>query len=66
MGVVAVIDLFGQVLQLSHWLLDISPFTRAPKLPGGTVSAAPLLWLCLAAVALSAVGLAALSRRDIG
>ena len=30
------------------------------------MSAAPLLWLCLAAFAFSAVGLAALGRRDIG
>jgi ABC-2 type transport system permease protein len=66
LGVVVVINLFGVALQLSHWLLDISPFTHAPKLPGGTVSAAPLLWLCLAALAFSAVGLAALRRRDIG
>ena len=65
-GAVVVIDLFGEALQLSHWLLDISPFTHAPRLPGGTVSAAPLLWLCLAALAFSAVGLAALRRRDIG
>ena len=34
--------------------------------PAGTVSAAPLLWLCLAALAFSAVGLAGLRRRDIG
>jgi len=66
LGAVVVVDLFGQVLQLSHWLLDISPFTHVPRLPGGTVSAAPLLWLCLAAFAFSAVGLAALRRRDIG
>ena len=65
LGAVVVIDLFGQVLQLSHWLLDVSPFTHVPKLPGGTVSAAPLLWLCLAAIAFSALGLAALRRRDI-
>jgi ABC-2 type transport system permease protein len=65
-GAVLVIDLFGQVLQLSHWLLDVSPFTHAPKLPGGTVSATPLLWLCLAAVTFCALGLAALRRRDIG
>ena len=65
-GAVVVIDLFGQVLQLSHWLLDVSPFTHVPKLPGGTVSATPLLWLCLAAVTFSALGLAALRRRDIG
>ena len=66
LGVVVVINLFGAALQLSHWLLDISPFTHVPKLPGGTVSAAPLLWLCLAALAFSAAGLAALRRRDIG
>ena len=65
LGAVVVVDLFGQALQLSHWVLDISPFTHAPRLPGGTVSAAPLLWLCLAAFALSAVGLAALRRRDV-
>jgi ABC-2 type transport system permease protein len=66
LGAVVVIDLFGETLQLSHWVLDISPFTHTPRLPGGTLSAAPLLGLCLAAFALSAVGLAALRRRDIG
>jgi ABC-2 type transport system permease protein len=60
------IALFGQVLQLSHWVMDISPFTHAPRLPGGTVSAAPLVWLCVAALALAAAGLAGLRRRDIG
>jgi len=66
LGAVVAIDLFGQGFRLSHWLLDVSPFTHAPRLPGGPVSAAPLLWLTLAAVALSAVGLAALRRRDLG
>jgi ABC-2 type transport system permease protein len=65
LGLVVVIDLFGQVLQVSHWVLDISPFTHAPRLPGGTVSAEPLLVLCLVALALAAAGLAALRRRDI-
>jgi ABC-2 type transport system permease protein len=64
-GLVVAIALFGQVLELSHWVLDVSPFTHAPRLPGGTVSAAPLLWLALAALAFSAIGLAALRRRDI-
>ncbi len=65
-ALVVLLDLFGQVLQLSHWVLDISPFTHAPRLPGGTVQAAPLLWLGLAALAFSAAGLAGLRRRDIG
>ncbi len=63
---VAVLMLFlGATLQLSHWVLDISPFTHVPKLPGGTVSAAPLVWLTVIAVALAAAGLAGLRRRDI-
>ena len=66
LGLVVVIDLFGEALQLSHWILDISPFTHAPRLPGGTVSAAPLVWLCLIALVCSAAGLAGLRRRDIG
>jgi ABC-2 type transport system permease protein len=65
LGAVVVVDLFGAVLQLSHWVLDISPFTHVPRLPGGTVSAAPLVWLCLVALAFCVVGLAALRRRDI-
>ncbi len=65
-GLAVALNIFGQVLQLSHWVLDISPFTHVPRLPGGTVSAAPLLWLSVIAVALGATGLAALRRRDIG
>jgi ABC-2 type transport system permease protein len=69
-GVVVLIALFGQVLQLSPWVLDISPFAHVPKLPGAAVTVgstgAPLLWLGLAAVALAAAGLAGLRHRDIG
>jgi len=66
LGLVVVISLFGPALQLSRWVLDVSPFTHAPRLPGGPVQAVPLLWLCAAALALSAAGLAGLRRRDIG
>jgi ABC-2 type transport system permease protein len=65
-GLVAVIALFGEVLQVSHWVLDISPFTHTPRLPGGTTAAEPLLWLCLAALAFAVIGLLGLRRRDIG
>ena len=65
-GLAVAIELFGQVLQLSHWVLDISPFTHTPRLPGGTVAAAPLLWLGLAALGFTAAGLIGLARRDIG
>src|SRR6185437_2104312 len=65
-GLTVLLNLFGPALQVSHWVLDVSPFTHAPRLPGGPVTAAPLLWLCLIALALTASGLAALRRRDIG
>ncbi len=69
-GAVVAISLFGPALQLSHWGLDISPFTHVPKLPGAAVTmrttGTPLLWLSLAALALATAGLAGLRRRDIG
>ena len=64
-GVLVLIALFGQVLRLSQPILDVSPFTHVPKLPGAAVTGTPLLWLSLVVVALTAVGLAGLRRRDI-
>jgi ABC-2 type transport system permease protein len=65
LAVAGLIVLFGPVFSLSQWVLDISPFTHLPKLPGAPVSAPPLAWLCVAAVAIAAAGLAGLRRRDI-
>jgi putative exporter of polyketide antibiotics len=69
LGVLVVIALFGQVLRLSQPILDVSPFTHVPKLPGAAVTmlttGTPLLWLSLAVVALVAAGLTGLRRRDI-
>jgi ABC-2 type transport system permease protein len=61
-----VLSLFGQTLKLSHWVLDVSPFTHAPRLPGGPVAAAPMIWLSAIFVVLASLGLAGLRRRDIG
>jgi len=66
LALAAAVVLLGPTLRLAQPIQDISPFTHVPKLPGGTVSAAPLVWLTLAAVVLTAVGLAGLRRRDIG
>ena len=55
----------GSALNLSRWVTDISPFSHVPKLPGGAFTAAPLLWLACVAVALTAVGLVALRRREL-
>jgi len=67
-GALAVCLLFGMVgaaLQLNQWLLDVSPFTHIPKVPGTAVSATVLVWLVAVAVGLTAAGLIGLRRRDI-
>jgi ABC-2 type transport system permease protein len=60
-----VLDL-GILLKLNQWVVDVSPFAHVPKLPGGAVTATPLVWLSVVAVALTAAGMAGFRRRDIG
>ncbi len=66
LGVFVLLLLLGTTLRLSHWIMDLSPFTHLPKLPGGTVHALPLVLLGLIAVALTGAGLVGLRRRDLG
>jgi len=66
LGVIAFLVLVGPVIKLSHWVLDASPFTHVPKLPGGSFTVSPLLWLVGLALALAVAGLAGLRRRDLG
>ncbi|WP_020112403.1 ABC transporter permease [Rhodococcus sp. 114MFTsu3.1] len=57
-GLLAVFVMLGQVgtvVGLPQLVLDLSPFTHLPHLPGGAVEVVPLMWL----VAVSAVGLVA-------
>jgi ABC-2 type transport system permease protein len=55
----------GPILDLGPALLDVSPYTHVPKLPGGAVSAAPAS-LAAVAAAFAAAGLAGFGRRDVG
>jgi ABC-2 type transport system permease protein len=66
LAVCGFIGIFGPALSLSQGVLDISPFTHVPRLPGGAFSVTPLAWLCAAVLVLTAAGLAGLRRRDIG
>ncbi|MGO8960795.1 MAG: ABC transporter permease [Streptosporangiaceae bacterium] len=66
LAITGLIALFGPALNLAQSVLDVSPFTHVPKLPGGSFTAAPLLWLSAFTLVLAAAGLVALQRRDIG
>jgi ABC-2 type transport system permease protein len=66
LGVCFVIGMFGQLLDLSHWIQDASPFQHVPSYPAGDVSLLPLAFLVAAGSALTAVGLAGWQRRDLG
>jgi ABC-2 type transport system permease protein len=59
------IGFVGAALQAGQWLLDVSPFTHVPKVPGTAVTATPLVWLAVIALGLTAAGLAGLRRRDV-
>ncbi len=65
-AVCALIALVGPAVRLTQAAGDISPFTHVPRRPGGAVSATPVVWPCLAALAMGVVGVAGLRRRDIG
>ncbi|MFL6124374.1 ABC transporter permease [Actinophytocola sp.] len=59
------ISLVGQAAGLAQWVLDISPFTHLPKLPGGGVTALPLILLVAVALAVTAAGVTGFRRRDV-
>ncbi|MDQ7806882.1 ABC transporter permease [Amycolatopsis sp. A133] len=59
------LSLVGSALQWNDAVLGISPFQHLPRLPGGTFSPAPALWLVLIAAIAGAGGLLALRRRDM-
>jgi ABC-2 type transport system permease protein len=62
---VFVAAMFGILLDLPQWLLNLSPFQHVPALPAASMSWPPIVVLTAVAVALIAAGLAALDRRDL-
>ncbi|GAA3938891.1 exporter of polyketide antibiotics [Actinomadura viridis] len=65
LALAAGLTMFGGMLQADQWLMDVSPFTHVPKLPGHDLTLAPLAWLGAAVLAAGAAGLAGLRRRDL-
>jgi ABC-2 type transport system permease protein len=65
MGIAVGITMFGAVLDLSQWVMDLSPFTHMPEPGEQNSSVAPLAGLLALAVVLTAAGLAGFRRRDL-
>ena len=59
------VALLGPLLNLPDAVVDLSPFSHSPSLPGGSAAPGTLVALTAVAALLVAVGLAALGRRDI-
>lgn len=66
LAVFLLLNWFGPIMQLPQAVLDISPFTHIPRIPGNEFIATPLLWLTGIAVVALGAGLTAFRRRDIG
>ncbi|TDB94732.1 ABC transporter permease [Actinomadura sp. 7K534] len=64
-GAFIVITMFGPALDLDQWVLNVSPFTHVPKLPGAAFTAVPFAWLVALTAVLSAAGMLGFRRRDI-
>ncbi|MQB00804.1 MAG: ABC transporter permease [Actinobacteria bacterium] len=66
LGLFFFIGWLGPVLQLDEWVMNLSPFTHLPDLPGGELQAPPLLWIVGMAITLTIAGLSGFRRRDVG
>jgi ABC-2 type transport system permease protein len=65
LAICLLVSLVGQAAGLDQWVLDISPFTHLPKLPGGHVTALPLVVLTAVAAVVTVAGLTGFRRRDV-
>jgi ABC-2 type transport system permease protein len=66
LGLFLLVGELGPLLKLKQWMMDVSPFTHVPRLPGAQMRTTPLIWLVTVAAALTAIGYVGLRRRDIG
>jgi len=65
LGAALILTLLGSALNLDQWLLDLSPFTHSPSVPGGAVRALPLVVLIGLSGSLAWSGLMAFGHRDL-
>jgi len=63
---IIVIELLGEIFQVSQSIQNISPFTHVPKVLVSEFSVTPLILLIAVALALIITGLIGFQRRSIG
>jgi ABC-2 type transport system permease protein len=66
LGGCLVIGEIGAILQLPHWMINLSPFTHSPQPPAHPIAPGPVIFLTAIALVFGAAGLVGLRRRDIG
>jgi ABC-2 type transport system permease protein len=62
----ATLGQIGELLGLPQWVLDLSPYSHAPRMPLADFETGPAIVLCLVAAALLAASWARYRSRDIG
>ena len=65
-GTVLIVGLIGPAIGLSQWVLNLSPFTHVPALPGSELSYPPVLALLLISAGLLAAAFVGFRCRDVG
>ncbi|MDX6279788.1 MAG: polyether ionophore transport system permease protein [Kribbellaceae bacterium] len=65
-GAFVLLGQFGPLFNLPQGLMDISPYSHTPRLPGGDFSATPVIVLAAIAAAVMLTGATTFRRRDIG
>jgi len=66
LGAFVLLGQVGPLLHVGQPVMDLSPFSHTPKLPGVDITFVPFVSLTVIALAVAAFGLAAFRRRDIG
>lgn len=64
-GVAGLVTLLGRALGLEQWVLDLSPFTHTPPMPGGDLTLTPLVWRTAVAAGLVGAAYWGFNRRDL-
>lgn len=65
LGFCFVVMIFGEVLQLPGWLMDVSPFRHLAGMPAEDFRVLPVVVLLAITVGLGVLGMLALRRRDV-